>query len=260
LLAHSDLDEPPLGAVNYVPGTIGRELGFSTQQVPTSGINPLVGVSLAAGQPVLTHRSVNATTAFDAVGLGDLTEVEVSLEMQVANTAYEAGDFVRIYVTDGSRQISLFNALGTSATDPLDTLAGDGFTVLSAIVPDDWATARLVIESSSNSTQGSERYDFDNIEFSGISTPVPGDANGDGIVNRADLAIVASHYGTAAAAAFADGDFNGDERVDLADLHLLKAHYNESPQLGVPVPEVPTIWLAIVAMGTARAFTCIRRR
>jgi hypothetical protein len=49
----------------------------------------------------------------------------------------------------------------------LDDLAGDGYFSYSTEIPDDWATAILVIASSSNSSQGAERYDFDSIEFTG---------------------------------------------------------------------------------------------
>lgn len=60
------------------------------------------------------------------------------------------------------------------------------------------------------------------------STPLPGDANGDDVVDRADLAILTSHYGMTDGASFADGDFNDDHRVSLADLLLLQKHFGES--------------------------------
>jgi hypothetical protein len=81
--------------------------------------------------------------------------------------------------------------------------------------------------------------------------PVPGDANGDDVVDRADLAILTSHYGTTTGATFADGDFTGDGRVGLADLTILKNNFGNtaSPANGSPtatVPEPSTLWLTLV--------------
>jgi hypothetical protein len=47
---------------------------------------------------------------------------------------------------------------------------------------------------------------------------VPGDLNGDGTVNAADLSILLSNWGGAGS-----GDINGDGTVDAADLAALLA-------------------------------------
>src|SRR6185436_16030720 len=56
----------------------------------------------------------------------------------------------------------------------------------------------------------------------------PGDANGDGIVELSDLAILLSHFGTTSGATFADGDFTADGVVDLTDLALLLGSFGTS--------------------------------
>jgi hypothetical protein len=101
-----------------------------------------------------------------------LTDVEVSVDLQVSNTTFEVGDGVNIHVTNGSQDIRLFYQAATAGTDELDNLAGDGFVTFSAVIPAAWTTAQLVIESSSNSSTGAERYDFDNIVFSGVPVVV----------------------------------------------------------------------------------------
>jgi hypothetical protein len=172
LIAFTEFDEPPLGQDAYMAGETSEELGFSTFTTPSGGLNPLTGVAqLDGGQRVFSHRSVNATTFFDSIDLVSFDDPSVSLEVQIANTSYEAGDSVRAYVTDGTSQIDLFNFAGTAASDPLDQAAGAGFVRYSVAIPNDWAEAALVITSSSNSTQGAERFDFDSIEFRAIPEP-----------------------------------------------------------------------------------------
>ena len=54
---------------------------------------------------------------------------------------------------------------------------------------------------------------------------IPGDLDGDGDVDLADLATLLAHYGTTSGAAYEDGDLDGDGDVDLADLASLLANY-----------------------------------
>jgi parallel beta-helix repeat protein len=54
---------------------------------------------------------------------------------------------------------------------------------------------------------------------------IPGDANGDGVVDVGDLGILAANYGTASGATWSQGDFNGDGAVDVGDLGILAANY-----------------------------------
>jgi hypothetical protein len=53
----------------------------------------------------------------------------------------------------------------------------------------------------------------------------PGDLDGDGRVDLADLARLLGHYGTTAGADYRDGDLDRDGDVDLADLGALLAVY-----------------------------------
>jgi hypothetical protein len=59
------------------------------------------------------------------------------------------------------------------------------------------------------------------------STPVPGDANGDGLVDVGDLGILAANYGKSSGATWAQGDFNNDGKVDVGDLGILAANYGK---------------------------------
>ena len=55
----------------------------------------------------------------------------------------------------------------------------------------------------------------------GASSPCPGDASGDGMVDLADLNLVLANFGTTNPA----GDANGDGTVDLADLNLVLGNF-----------------------------------
>ena len=55
-------------------------------------------------------------------------------------------------------------------------------------------------------------------------TLIPGDANGDGMVNVGDLGILAANYG-GSDKTWAQGDFNGDGVVNVGDLGILAANY-----------------------------------
>jgi formylglycine-generating enzyme required for sulfatase activity len=57
------------------------------------------------------------------------------------------------------------------------------------------------------------------------TTRIPGDANGDGMVDVGDLGILAANYGKTSGATWAQGDFNGDGAVDVGDLGILAANY-----------------------------------
>ncbi|MEX2187571.1 MAG: dockerin type I domain-containing protein [Pirellulales bacterium] len=244
-IAYTNFDEPLLGSGDYTSATGSAELGFHTNTTATTGIDPMAAVastSTTPTTPVLGHKSIAATTTLDAVDLTGWSDVIVNLMMQVRATTYEAEDFLRVFVTDGISELNLVDLHGAAGDDPLDDLAGDGYLAYSTAIPDDWATATLVISSSSNSSQGAERYDFDSIEFLGLlSTATPGDLNGDGRVDRADAAMLARNFGISGGATLADGDFNGDAAVTLADLAILQGHFTglsvgSSASLAVPEP------------------------
>ena len=141
VLGFTEFNDPTLGAGIFTPGSADEELGFVTTTSASGGTNPLAGVTvgLEAGDlRVLTHRSINATTTFDAVDLANVDGAFYSLRMQVANTTYEASDFVRISVTNTVDTMGLVDFTGAF----LNHLAGDGFLTWAAYIPDDWRKRR----------------------------------------------------------------------------------------------------------------------
>jgi hypothetical protein len=70
-------------------------------------------------------------------------------------------------------------------------------------------------------------WNIDDIEFWGVLPVhwIPGDLDGDGDVDLADLAQLLGHYGMTEGATYEDGDLDGDGDVDLVDLAALLAVY-----------------------------------
>lgn len=250
VIAFTEFNEPTLGDAAYVPGTGASEIGFATTSSNT-GANPFVGVvetSTTPTSPIFSHRSVDATTTFDVVALGDFVAVDVSLILQVRDTTFEADDHLRVYVTNGTETIDLVIAQGVSGGgDPLDDLAGTGYHAYSAAIPNAWNAAWLVIDSLSNSSAGSERYDFDSIAFTGL---LLGDIDFDGEVNSVDIDRLFAALGlndrlydldgSGGPADFADvaylvrqrlgsefGDVNLDRDIDINDLSRLAVMFGQ---------------------------------
>ncbi|MBH06686.1 MAG: hypothetical protein CMJ20_10220 [Phycisphaeraceae bacterium] len=77
---------------------------------------------------------------------------------------------------------------------------------------------------------------------------MPGDANGDSLVDVADLGIVGANFNVIDALR-SHGNFNGDDIVDVADLGILGANWSDAVQeatQAVAVPEPAT--LSLIAM------------
>lgn len=69
-------------------------------------------------------------------------------------------------------------------------------------------------------------FHFDDVSLvQGGSPPCPGDLDGDGDVDLADLATLLSNFGTTGTATPAQGDSDGDMDVDLTDLAVLLGNF-----------------------------------
>jgi probable HAF family extracellular repeat protein len=97
----------------------------------------------------------------------------------------------------------------------------------------------------------------------------PGDANGDGRVNRADLAALLKEMGTMCGASFSQGDFNSDGAVSMTDLVMLQQHYGAlypaaSPAASIAAVPEPNLalagLLAVVVLCGGRMHDAHRRR
>jgi hypothetical protein len=86
-----------------------------------------------------------------------------------------------------------------------------------------------------------------------------GDLNDDDVVDRRDVALFASKYGTTNAV-FADGDFSDDMIVGLADLALLHSHYGATAEMSPIASAVPEPSSALLAALSFLGLAVGRRR
>lgn len=75
-------------------------------------------------------------------------------------------------------------------------------------------------------------------DFALNTSVLPGDANGDGLVNVADLGLLATNYGQTSGVTWQPGDFNNDGLVNIADLGILATSYGRS--VGPPPAASPS--------------------
>ncbi len=76
--------------------------------------------------------------------------------------------------------------------------------------------------------------------------PLPGDANGDGVVSADDYASVQANFGNTGDPSIL-GDANGDGVVSADDYAIVQAHFGEMTGMsGMPVPEPATLLLLCI--------------
>ena len=86
-------------------------------------------------------------------------------------------------------------------------------------------------------------------------TRVPGDANGDGVVDGSDVTILAANWqrgtGEVDDATWAMGDFNGDRKVDGSDVTILAGNWQygiDTAAASVPEPSCLALFLSIAIL------------
>jgi serralysin len=110
--------------------------------------------------------------------------------------------------------------------------------------------------SASGLFLGSDNVKYD---FVATSTPLLGDANMDGVVNRQDIAILAGNFGMTTGALWGHGDFNFDQKVTIADLLITRSNLS-APGSPIAVPEPSSLALAAISCGMFGLVRFRRRR
>jgi hypothetical protein len=104
--------------------------------------------------------------------------------------------------------------------------------------------------------------EFKGVDHAFLLIPVqPGDANSDGGVGAADVAILLANYNKTGMA-WARDDFDGNQTVDINDLSTLLTNYDKSfaASAGIhAVPEPSVLGLLVAASGMA-LLACARRK
>jgi len=188
-------------------------------------------------------------------GGGDLTfDDGATYEWQIANLAPESEgtgwDLIKgANITfNGELVLSIDDSLLTGSVDGTES-----FTVASAT----GTMGELASYSFLGNWVGTLTVvDGTDLVLTGLTLDtVPGDANGDGVLDAADYIMVKKHFGGAPGAEGPGGDFDGNGIVDWNDLQSLQTAFNAGSGAGTPIPEPAT--LGLLAIG---AMSLIRRR
>jgi hypothetical protein len=127
----------------------------------------------------------------------------------------------------------------------------------------DWVLGGIISciskpENTPNGTviQGSATYSvalsYYRDQILDIITPVPGDANGDGVVDSSDATILAGNWQSYTSRGVFAGDFNEDGYVDASDATILAGNWQygtDSLNAIIPEPGICAMLLGLVPMG-----------
>ncbi|MEM6751155.1 MAG: matrixin family metalloprotease, partial [Planctomycetota bacterium] len=168
------------------------------------------GLTLYSGQNAIDSWN-------DQVG-GSVT----TLELQGANPHWLDGRYTAPIFTPGEP-----NLVGTVGT-----------------APGVWQD--LLMEPIANFTGSLRRFELTNMDVAALvdvgwsvlaaAVALPGDANGDGVVDLLDFDVLAQNFGSSTGNGAVDGDFNGDGVVDLLDFDVLAQNFGATSPAAIPEP------------------------
>jgi hypothetical protein len=168
------------------------------------------------------QHNVSGVAQGISVTAGDLVRAETSSFIRAMDSIAGTGNLVQLKIEFYSQYAASRDA-ASFLSETLETIA-DGSSPnevwlsseLAEVAPAGAAEARLVLQFTQPSGQAGAVY-LDDITFGVVA---PGDFNGDGAVDAADLELWRGDFGTVAASA--DGDRDGD--VDGADFLIWQRH------------------------------------
>ena len=206
--------------------------------------------TVAVGNP-LTSGSVGTAAA------GPIAVSALTGNVYVPQTSGGVAEFS----TDLSTQLAFFNVPGTVSAIKVDPVTGNVIVGTSnnggqVLMYDAGLTTLLHSSASGLGTVA-------NIDFSPANATLPGDLNGDHVVNTVDYGILTSHwFQTGITNGTASGDMNGDGTVNLVDFAIFKQDYinfNGGGGSGLAaVPEPSTF--VLVALAVPGGYYFLKRR
>jgi autotransporter-associated beta strand protein len=257
------------GANIYVGPTAvsgGTLLVNGDQSLATGAVTVASGATLGGTGKIGGAVTVNGTLAPGAAGIGMLTVGTGAAPKNVTMAATAIYNFditsptnadtVNIMGTgiatfDTGWQVVLSNGGGGAPQ------AGDKFYLFSYDAIANATT--LVTPAFSAGTTGwivtgaSIGKDSAGVFITGIAAIVPGDTNGDRLVDAADFINLKKNFGTSTGAGVADGDFNASNTVDWGDLGILMSNMGAGGGAPATAPEPATLGLlAIGALAMLR--------
>jgi hypothetical protein len=200
---------------------------FLIQRWNTAGSNVAWIESARLYNVALTSGQVRALSAAMTLGVTPESQSVSSdagvVAFDVANADGGAMDWTAEVISGGD-----WLTLTSGASGAGDGIIMASFTQNTSTTTDRTATIRITAPGAASSPK-----DVTVIQAKvAQQTKIPGDANGDNMVDVGDLGILAANYG-GSGKGWSQGDFNGDGLVDVGDLGILAAHYGENANQSV---------------------------
>ena len=223
------------------------------------------GFTIEASIKVIDDAGLYGATSIAAGGTDLSTGLDTWINV-AANGVYLFGSSATPIAPelDNTDGFHVFRVAVDSATGRA-SLWRDG-DLLVENLPDIYSDAcynRIYIGDITSSTNGTVEYDYVRFTEDAYAPteelPLPGDANGDGIVNDADAARLAANWQTASGASWSMGDFNDDGAVNDVDATILAANWQmTAASRAASVPE-PSSLALMIAMGLAAFYRRARQ-
>ena len=203
------------GATLGGAGRIGGALTANTGSVihPSFGLANDIATTLTLGNSLTTD--VGSTLVFNLV-TGSSSELASVNDMIVASSFTFNGGTLDFNFAAGT--VGSFTIMQYNVNNPIGGLGIDSLTLPAT---ENNIGYRLTVREEGG-------YGYLDLYRGILDLPVrlPGDANGDGIVDLADLTILARNWKKPGV--WETGDFNGDGFVDLADLTILARNWKKT--------------------------------
>src|SRR5271157_2815955 len=191
----------------------------------------LAGLSDFAGNSI-SHDCVNATITLDSV-VHDIALTSVSLSKTVVGEGYSISINVtaanRVSVPEQDFSLTAYANASVMDTKTISLPSDDSMTVTFSRNTTGFARGNYTITAVAESTFDETNTTNNTFDAGSVTVTVPGDIDGNGKVNLADLVHLALAYGSqqgqARWSANADIDCNGI--VDVSDLNILAQHYGQ---------------------------------
>lgn len=153
-----------------------------------------------------------------------------------------------IFTSDDGSNFSLLASYdggdGLAGTEPIGWRV-DFVDSLAANIAEDVTHLRFDFPAVENGFTG-----LSEIDVFGVQQNVPGDANGDGLVNTADFIVISDHFLSDPSSTGADGDIDASGFVDEADFRMWKNLPHDPDQLGGDLQQIPEpITLLLASVG-----------
>jgi len=263
------------GTTAYVPGPRGTALAFDNPQSPTGGDSVNIPYTLGSAGTIAFWCSPNELydnqTIFDAASAANQWEMLLyggaETAFWLSSSTYVFCDLDDVASADNWYHMAV-SWFRTGSTVVLNYYV-DG--VLRDVALGDWADPGTALRLAGGLGQNYGNlglddfrvYDTvlatDEIVTMFLGRELPGDANGDLVVDALDAAALAAHWLSADNPGWSGGDFNGDGIVDDLDASILAAHWQYSAA-ATSVPEPGTAAGAICGLTTLLFLTTRRRQ